>query len=276
MSLKQVIITVPVYRLPLTPDEKTSIRHLRHYLGGFDITIIAPESLHLAEPLLADLPVMRFDPAYFKGIAGYNQLMLSTEFYRRFQKYEYILIYQLDCLVFSSDLSAWCQKGWDYVGAPWFKNQGSDTSQGLWSVGNGGLSLRRVEGFLEVLRSKRLLRSPLELARSNPRFQNLPPLRPFALVAAALGYAIGYRNTVRSLIKHCRDNEDLFWSDEARLAVPSFKVAAPLEALPFAFESAPRYCFDLNGRRLPFGCHAWAKMDPDFWRPHLLPVGTKI
>ncbi len=118
MSLKQVIITVPVYRLPLTPDEKTSIRHLRHYLGGFDITIIAPESLHLAEPLLADLPVMRFDPAYFKGIAGYNQLMLSTEFYRRFQKYEYILIYQLDCLVFSSDLSAWCQKGWDYVGAP--------------------------------------------------------------------------------------------------------------------------------------------------------------
>jgi lipopolysaccharide/colanic/teichoic acid biosynthesis glycosyltransferase len=26
----------------------------------------------------------------------------------------------------------------------------------------------------------------------------------------------------------------------------------------------------MNGRRMPFGCHAWERYDPEFWRPHVL------
>jgi small ligand-binding sensory domain FIST len=29
----------------------------------------------------------------------------------------------MDCLVFSDQLLAWCNRGYDYVGAPWFKSQ---------------------------------------------------------------------------------------------------------------------------------------------------------
>jgi hypothetical protein len=47
-------------------------------------------------------------------------------------------------------------------------------------------------------------------------------------------------------------------------------VASVDEALRFAFEAAPRECFERNGRRMPFGCHAWEKFDRGFWEPFLL------
>ena len=42
------------------------------------------------------------------------------------------------------------------------------------------------------------------------------------------------------------------------------------EGLRFSFEVAPRLCFELNGRRLPFGCHGWHRYDRTFWEPYLL------
>ena len=60
-------------------------------------------------------------------------------------------------------------------------------------------------------------------------------------------------------------HEDVFWSFEAPKFDANFKVATAEEALPFAFEVAPRWCFEKNGRRLPFGCHAWPKYDREFW-----------
>jgi hypothetical protein len=66
-------------------------------------------------------------------------------------------------------------------------------------------------------------------------------------------------------------NEDHFWSDEAVKYFPDFKVASIEEGLRFAFEVAPRLCFEMNNRTLPFGCHAWYKFDRTFWEPYLLP-----
>ncbi len=64
---------------------------------------------------------------------------------------------------------------------------------------------------------------------------------------------------------HYTLNEDKFWSFRARLFDPSFRIAPVEKALEFSFECFPRYCYELNGRRLPFGCHAWAKHDRAFW-----------
>lgn len=63
--------------------------------------------------------IVPFPDTYFKGIAGYNRLMMSPEFYETFAQWEYILIYQTDAWVFSDRLSEWCSKGYDYIGAPW-------------------------------------------------------------------------------------------------------------------------------------------------------------
>ena len=38
--------------------------------------------------------------------------------YSRFEKYEYMLIYQLDAFVFSDRLMEFVEAGYDYIGAP--------------------------------------------------------------------------------------------------------------------------------------------------------------
>jgi hypothetical protein len=263
---KQVVITVPVYRCPLTDNEKISLRQLLHYLGDHDLTVIAPRSLDISEPLLKSMPVIRFDDDYFSGIPGYNRLMLSCGFYDTFKAYEYILIYQLDCLVFSKDLMSWCRKGWDYVGAPWFKDHNADTSEGFLAVGNGGLSLRRVSAFRKVLRSRRLAESPIEVGRETNYFPTSPGLKRLVKILKTVLSACGYRNTMSYFATQFPNYEDIFWSFYAKRALPGFKIPTPEEAVQFAFEMAPRYCFEKNGRQLPFGCHGWYKTDPKFWR----------
>jgi len=64
-------------------------------------------------------------------------------------------------------------------------------------------------------------------------------------------------------------NEDLFWGMVAPTLYPFFKVPNKKDAFNFSFEREPRKLFELNGNRLPFGCHAWEKYDPDFWNEHI-------
>lgn len=66
--------------------------------------------------------------------------------------------------------------------------------------------------------------------------------------------------------KDCPDehlNEDMFFSSRAQ---KQFRVAPVDVALKFAFETTVRKCYEKNGRKLPFGCHAWQKYDFSFYR----------
>jgi hypothetical protein len=67
---------------------------------------------------------------------------------------------------------------------------------------------------------------------------------------------------------------DIFWARRAKEYVPDFRIPDWKTALRFAFETPPRQCLELNNGRLPFGCHAWAKYDREFWTPHLLPEAS--
>lgn len=44
------------------------------------------------------------------GIAGYNQMMLSREFYQLFNDTEYLLICHTDAWIFRDELEDWCKK----------------------------------------------------------------------------------------------------------------------------------------------------------------------
>ncbi len=59
--------------------------------------------------------------------------------------------------------------------------------------------------------------------------------------------------------------EDIFWEKYARKFDPTFKVATLNDALLFAFEADPAGSYDKTGKKLPFGCHAWARYDRGFW-----------
>jgi hypothetical protein len=196
-------------------------------------------------------------------------------FYRAFSGYKYILIYHLDSLVFSDDLLTWCQAGWDYIGAPWIPC--ADTP---WvteaRVGNGGFTLMNVDSVLRVLAIRRRRRPGRWLADVVIRNGALTwPLRrtlewvngrlPLPLISRA----VDYWQIANDAARHGHNN-DAFWSREATQYLPSFKVAPVEDGLRFAFEAAPRLCFELNRQQLPFGCHAWPKFDRSFWEPHLL------
>lgn len=156
----KVAIGIPIYKNDISADEFFAIRHLTAHLENYDKYLVAPEGLPIPDALSHFL-VIRFPKLYFENIRGYNQLMLSLAFYQAFESYDYLLIYQLDALVFSDQLQAFCDMGFDYIGAPWFNNE-ENPKQGLSRVGNGGLSLRKVDAFMRVLSSKRYQKQSLE------------------------------------------------------------------------------------------------------------------
>ncbi len=268
--MTSVAVVVPLYRSDLTPDEVISFRHLDYFLGAFDIVLCVPENLRVS---LATGRVIRFPDRYFQSVATYSQLLLSRRFYEALGDYRHILIYQLDCLVFSNRLLQWCDLGYDYLGAPLFSSK-TDSSKGFSRVGNGGLSLRRVESFLKVLDSKRYAQEPDSILHQMFTAY-LPDLDPLPLPkrwVKKLRVLWAARRGVQDYLSNYSLNEDLFWSDRARLFDSGFRISPVEIALGFAFDMHPRYCYEHNGCKLPFGCHAWGRRDREFWEPHLLPL----
>lgn len=258
-SKKKVTVVIPVYKQTLTPDERTSLKSIVTTLGNHPIVIVKPEGLDLTS-IRDEFGGWReecFDPDFFRGIKGYNRLMMSEEFYGRFSDSEYILIAQLDTLIFSDSLGEWCDKGYDYVGAPWivrslydhwfmkfcsaikrsycniFNHPNGQMTNN--KVGNGGLSLRKVQSHLEAVKK---LQSVVKDWTENPH-------KPRHLF-----------------------NEDVFFSVEVNRRGLSFRYPDYMEALGFSFDKHPCYCYNLTGQKLPMGCHGWSKKRMrKFWTP---------
>jgi len=253
-----VAVVVPIYKTELSHHEKISLARCLQILKHHPIIIIAPQGISCINYRFtkAEVEFEFFPKFYFESISGYNKLMLSMEFYRRFLNYKYILIYQLDAFIFRDDLLKWCNKEFDYVGAPWFDK----TLIKYWSrnlslsriilsrckinleqrVGNGGFSLRKVKFFI------------LSLFLLNLQSSNWARKKGFS-------------------------NEDLFWSYYVTSYLPFFKIANDYEAINFSFEYYPYRCYELNHNQLPFGCHAWNKPSTiNFWRPFFKLYGYVI
>lgn len=270
-AVSRVAVVVPAYnRTEFTSDEEISFRHLEHFLGRYDKYLVVPQSLDIERP---GYRIQRFADSYFGSANANTRLMLSPLFYGAFQGYEYILIYQLDALVFSDQLIEWCATGLDYIGAPWMHSKDSPWVSTP-RVGNGGFSLRKVPSFLKVLSSDRYWIDPEVYWQSVVSSKSIP-MQWLHLPWKWFKHIKRY-NGVRQEVSqwHLRPdgtrNEDHFWSTEAVRYDPDFKVASFEVGLRFGFEVVPQTCFELNQRRLPFGCHAWPRYDRSFWEPYLL------
>lgn len=238
---KQVRIVVPVYKSP-SPSEEISFRQCLNVLANYPITLVCSDGFIvddyqcIATEYGKILEVERFKPWFFENISGYNKLMLSLDFYVRFEQSKYVLIYQTDCFVFKDELAGWCAKGYDYIGAPW----PFDTSVWIGNhypwlvrkyyrtlgkhrvphVGNGGLSLRKTASFI----------------RNISLFQHW--------------------------IKRWNYNEDTFISHCFPVFNPFFKIPSRDEASMFSVDVAPEVYF--NHVNFPFGCHGWSRNDSDY------------
>jgi hypothetical protein len=266
---KTVAVVVPMSnRGELTPDEQISFRHLLHFLGRYDKYLVVPKGLKLS---YSGFERKRFDDKFFGSIQAHRRLLFSPQFFKSFRDYKYILIYHPDALVFSDQLEFWCQLDFDYIGAPWVKHKdapysGHTAYEG--KVGNGGFALMKVESFLRILYSRVYYIQPSLYWRWScgqkpfyARLWNVPKwlLKHFIFL-----------NGARWELQKFNSNDDNFWANRGPHYYPQFKIPPIKTALRFAFECVPRYCFQLNNYTLPFGCHAWARYDRQFWEPYLL------
>lgn len=261
-------VLIPHYRATLTAAERLSLSQCVRVLGGWPLVLVVPASVDVA-PLQREWPqlqVERFDDACFRSVAAYNRLMLSDAFYARFEAYRHVLIHQLDAFVFRDALADWCARDWDYVGAPWLRATDPRNAFDAWrrrakqywyrrldlranggvalhraqrdeGVGNGGFSLRRVAAMRAALRAR---------ADVLPRY--LDPA-------------------------HDTAHEDAFFGIEVNRHRPLLRIPSLSEAVQFAWEAEPARAQRLCGGGLPFGCHAWNKLHPDFWRPLFESLG---
>ena len=266
--MKTVVVIIPVYLPTLSEDERISFCRTLEVLGHHIIVLVCPNNFEsnefddLARKYNVKLRYERFDNSFFKGIEGYNRLLLSDLFYRRFQQFQYILICQLDTYVFKDELNEWCYKGYDYIGPPLFDDENPKISIEGMTVGNGGFSLRKVQSFLNFFDSNKNVFSPSQIVDLISLWRK-PHTRIFVWALMCLGW----RNKARSVARRYRYNEDCFWCillDGSRF---SLKRPKPEEALSFAFERFPKQMYQLNHYALPFGCHGWRKYQyNDFWK----------
>jgi len=269
--LDQAVIVIPVYKSDPNKYEVISFLQVLKILKRYTITLAIPYGLDInnyniyADNSHKEINIEHFDASYFENIEGYNRLMLSLDFYERFGKYEYILIYQLDCFVFKDSLEEWIQQGVDYVGAPWlhndrrlwwtlgnkikyqlkyyyrrYTNKDNSISLGFYKVGNGGLSLRRTESFCKIIK----------------KFGGSKRIERYRFSEGNYLYA-----------------EDVFWGCEVNRYYPHLKIPSFKQALLFSFDMNPSLSYELNDYEIPFGCHAWYRYELDFWKPFIEKEG---
>ncbi|PHS05611.1 MAG: hypothetical protein COA88_12090 [Kordia sp.] len=246
---EDVCIVIPIYKTDLTDIEKQSLKQCVKVLNNYDIYFVEPEKMDSSIINVGkQIKIKKFSNNYFDGILGYNKLLLSEGFYSSFNSYEYMLIYQLDCFVFNDELLKWCNKGFDYIGAPWISSKQTllktfltffDNSKKkrrskiFYKVGNGGFSLRRIHKFINITQNNKAAIAN-ELKRDSDDFKLM---------------------------------EDVFWSFKAAQLDTSFKIPDYRVALKFAIDRKPKIALKLNYNKLPFGCHGINKPKViNFWK----------
>ena len=252
--MSNAVVAIPVYKK--TPDrlEALSLARCAAVLGRHPIVFFGPRSLDYSayRSALPAASVTAFDDRFFRSLPGYSELLVTPAFYEAFSDFDFLLVYQLDAFVFADDLGAWCERDYDYIGAPW-----RDPLRCRWmGVGNGGFSLRKVRPCLDVLRSRHKV-DPGVLWAHVRRFTPNPLVRALKYhrkVLAHLGIASDVRWFLRKWVRR-GEPEDMFWGLHAVRYHPAFRVAPVEEALHFSVEGGLEEAAGRYRERPPFGCH---------------------
>lgn len=240
--MKLVVIGIPIYEKYLNKYEAISLQQAyKIFNTNYTIVFIAPKSLKFKYgDMYNNFGIERFSDEYFKNTETYSHMLLSKEFYQRFIGYKYILIYQLDAFVFSDKLVKFCHMNFDYIGAPIPAFMVNHKELGT-CIGNGGLSLRNIRSAIRVTENKNKI-------LKNKCFK--------------------YK---------CYKNEDLFFSFCGKQTDLLFRVPARRIAMSFSIEHEIDNCFkNISSSNLPFGCHAWYKINVAVWKPIISLFGYNL
>ncbi len=236
MSDSKVVIVVPVYKESINEYEKVSLTQLFRVLSRYDIFFAGPEKCKKILGEFGNAGYEVFDDECWIDTNAYSQLLMSKDFYLRFDRYEYMLIYHLDAFVFSDRLMEFCEKGYDYIGAP-LKGKGWKK----YHIGNGGLSLRKIASTIRMVEAKN-------------RIMQDPEARDVLL------------DNEDTFFGFCG------YSSKLDYKVPSIYEAGEFSA-ELDVGHAIR---NISKRGLPFGCHAWYQLNYQIWKPAIEKCGYPL
>lgn len=272
---EKACVVIPIYKSSLTSDEKDSFERCLKILGSHPISIFTFKKLDLsnyeeiAQKYGVSIIKKYFAPKFFDGIKGYNKLVRNYKFYKTYENYEFILIYQLDAWVFSDSLLHWCQKDYDYIGAPWCKKNEPPTEDNPFVLsGNGGFSLRKTQWFINVLSSKKKIFTPKGIQQ---KIQGLENQNGIKKTIRLIGYKTGILNRIFTINNSSR-LEDWFWIENFANTDSFFPLSVPKPEISmfFAFEQWGGVLYEKTKGVLPFGAHAYKKYQyNEFWKNHI-------
>ncbi|MBP0904517.1 DUF5672 family protein [Mariniflexile gromovii] len=266
---KKVVVVIPIHNDSPSTFELVSFQQCFNVLGKHPIKIIAPYGLSLDkyQEIVPNLDVVFIDKIWQSSIEKYNKLKLSKFFYKLFDNYQYLLTYELDAFVFKDELIHWCNRGYDYIGAPWFV--GYETAENKFlGVGNSGFSLRKIKAMQNAIKKVYLKDAAYHtFGKKTIIALKLSVWLNYIRIYFGENYTIQYADHI---------NEDVFISEVIAIKIKKFKLAPIDEAISFAFEVKPKDLYQLNQKNLPMGCHGWWKYDFKFWQPFIENFGFKI
>ncbi|MCB9446957.1 MAG: hypothetical protein H6585_01265 [Flavobacteriales bacterium] len=263
-------VVVPVYREDLPVEEWAALTNNLDKLAAYDCYLVGPKGMDYSNYTARwpEIRVCTFAEMYFKDLTGYNRLMVSIGFYRAFSTYSHILICQTDAFVFSDELMSWCDRGYDYVGAPVHDILPDKFSERIPVVTlNGGFSLRKVGASLKVLSSFRTIYSFRDIFRANLMEKGWKGILP------ALYFYFFGNNTFHLFNRYDR-NEDIFWAIKVPEKFTWFHAPLPVDSAFFAADNKPERTLALTAGQLPFGCHAY-QTHPDTWKAYIPDICWK-
>jgi hypothetical protein len=272
MDRKRVIILIIVYKNEISPLETISLKQCVKVLGQYPIRLVCPEGLDIGayRRVAKDVEVDFINPKWHSSYSTSNRLRIEPFLYKKYSDYEFVLFYELDAFVFRDDLEYWCNKDYDYVGAPWFEDfRAGSVDSRLIGVGNGGFSLRKTRSLLKALHAFSWIINPID------RFKrDFPQDKLKALSDLVKNSTIA--NNSFFLFNDYPAQEDIFWGICIKRNFNWFKVAPIDESIKFSFEVQPKLLYGMNNQKLPFGCHAWWRYDFEFWRPFIESEGYSL
>ena len=279
---RKVVIVIIAHNEALRENEKRSLQQCYTVLGSYHTIVICPENMNVSiyKAIHPAAEFMFIDPKWQANYRMFNKLKMDETFYKQFNRFKYVLYYELDAWVFRDELIAWCDKGFDYIGAPWTGLYIYDDGP-MTGTGNGGFSLRNIKSTLQLLHKIRMLGILEEYQYFN--WRGLLPRIPVLLTR------VFRAKRKPGIIETTYDmQEDTFWCKYAPdrlqafkpgnlflrwlaslLISNTFRIAPEKDAAAFSFETRPVEMYEINNHRLPFGCHAWEKYDPSFWQPYI-------
>jgi hypothetical protein len=228
------VTAIPIYKSSLTQSEVNSLLRAKTCIGE-NVFLVGPKGLDtsLYKYYWPSVNIVYFPEIHFSSIRLYSEFMLSRSFYQTFSsEYSWILIYQLDAFIIKNEIRKFCSYNYDYFGAPWTKKQFlSPTIKNPYLKKYLGKSVQVGNGGFSLRRIKS---------------------------------TITFLEKYDSCVPLWDNNEDGFFAYYGK-GDADYRIAPFELAKEFAFEQDPTMLHQLNGFKLPMGCHGFDKYSPSFY-----------